>query len=178
MVAVSAKLKELRLRSGLSTRQVSSRVGYDGNNGYVYYESASFKKPLPLDLARRIADVFAETGIEREEVLALAGLNDDEAAHEADALAANTTRQAQVMMPVTLPSEEALTQMFLGFLRVVDLQSDRGEIARILARRLPSGLGRTLAGRLTIETDIGHDPDEPPQSPAKGRRSQSQSSHT
>jgi len=47
-----------------------------------------------------------------------------------------------VVMPVLLPSEAALARMFEGLLRPLDRQMPVGELAQILAQRLPIGLGQ------------------------------------
>ena len=49
-----------------------------------------------------------------------------------------------LMMPVALPTEAALAAMFEAQLRVFD-DLRGGELARALAKRLPSGLARLLA---------------------------------
>lgn len=59
-----------------------------------------------------------------------------------------------VVMHVAMPSHEALTAMFNGLLRNVDLTLARGDIARQLAELLPIGLA-------TLE-DLRPDPLEPP----------------
>lgn len=44
-------------------------------SSYAFYEDRRYKKPiLPLDLAKRLADLFEARGIPRSETLALAGL--------------------------------------------------------------------------------------------------------
>lgn len=53
----------------------------------------------------------------------------------------------QVMMPVTLPSENALADMFEGLLLSIDRTQSVDEVARELAQLLPSGLSR-MQGRL------------------------------
>ena len=53
----------------------------------------------------------------------------------------------QVMLPVTLPSENALADMFEGLLLAVDRSQPVDELARELAQLLPTGLAQ-LQGRL------------------------------
>jgi len=64
----------LRMRSGLGLRELARRMGLSVSS-YGHYEDPSrFKAPfLRMDIARRIADALADTGIDRAEVLALAG---------------------------------------------------------------------------------------------------------
>lgn len=53
-----------------------------------------------------------------------------------------------VLLPVALPSEDALAQMFEGLLEVVDRSAPVDECARELAQLLPTALSQ-LRGRLT-----------------------------
>jgi len=53
----------------------------------------------------------------------------------------------QIMLPVLLPSERALTRMFLGLLDLVDQSASKDELARELAQLLPTGLSQ-LRGQL------------------------------
>ncbi len=57
-----------------------------------------------------------------------------------------------VLMPVVLPSETALAQMFEGLLETVDRNAPLDELARELAQLLPIGLSR-MRGRLVETTD-------------------------
>jgi transcriptional regulator with XRE-family HTH domain len=57
-----------------------------------------------------------------------------------------------LMMPVAIPSENALARMFEGLLELVDQFAPKDELARELAQLLPTGLSQ-LQGRLT-ETAI------------------------
>src|SRR3546814_5252675 len=73
----------------------------------------TYKKPhLPIDFARRLAAVFAEHGIEPADVMKLAGLSDDEAEPEARVIEAARPAVHYVSLPVALPSEAALADMF------------------------------------------------------------------
>ncbi|WP_375380113.1 helix-turn-helix domain-containing protein [uncultured Sphingomonas sp.] len=73
-----------------------------------------------------------------------------------------------LMMPVALPSEAALAAAFEAQLRVFgDLQG--AELARALARRLPSALGRLQAAALYEETVAGPADDEDQQPPEQAR---------
>jgi transcriptional regulator with XRE-family HTH domain len=53
----------------------------------------------------------------------------------------------QVMMPVTLPTENALADMFEGLLLSIDRTQSVDEVARELAQLLPTGLSR-MQGQL------------------------------
>lgn len=72
---INAQLKALREQSGLSVRKTAARLDIPASTYAAYEDPAKFKKPiLPLDLAKRLADVFGEEGCSRSEVLALAGI--------------------------------------------------------------------------------------------------------
>lgn len=69
-----------------------------------------------------------------------------------------TPRVQLVMMPVSLPSEEALVEMYEGQLRAFG-RLQGAELARALAKRLPKALARLQAEQLYEQTDDA--PDEP-----------------
>lgn len=82
MESVAVRLKALResVRPKLTIRQVAEELGFgESHNRYAYYEDAKRfrKEALPLHLAKQIADVFEKHGIDREDVLRLAGVADD-----------------------------------------------------------------------------------------------------
>lgn len=74
-------------------------------------------------------------------------------ASPSDAAVTKSQTTQQVMLPVTLPDETALAQMFEGLLDTIDelrplKDLPRAELARELAQQLPSGLS-ALQGPLT-----------------------------
>jgi phage repressor protein C with HTH and peptisase S24 domain len=76
---VTEALKALRERAGLSMDRLARACGYKGASSYQRYENpAMYAKPwLPLTLVASVADVLTGLGdppIERDEVLALAGI--------------------------------------------------------------------------------------------------------
>lgn len=77
MTSTAHALKALRSRTvpKISSRAVAKILEMQPSS-YSFYEDASkFKKPLlPLDLAKKLADIFEDRGIPRNETLALAGL--------------------------------------------------------------------------------------------------------
>lgn len=77
----------------------------------------------------------------------LAGETDD-ASGDAPPPPAQQQALYHIMMPVALPTENALTRMYEGLLEVVDLSAPKAELARELAQLLPTGLMQ-LRGRLT-----------------------------
>ena len=70
---ISAALKSLRDQTGLSIRDVAEGLGMKSGSSYSHYEMR-FKKPwLPMDVAMKLSDLFGRYGVDRDEVLALAG---------------------------------------------------------------------------------------------------------
>jgi phage repressor protein C with HTH and peptisase S24 domain len=68
------RLKTLRERTGLSVREVAKRLEKKTTT-YQYYEDDYKKAALPLWLVKDLFPIFEPYGIERGEVLALAGVN-------------------------------------------------------------------------------------------------------
>ena len=68
------RLKALRLRAGLSMATVARHLGHRHASRYQHYEDR-FRRPyLPLDLAERLAPLFAQAGVPAAEIMALAGI--------------------------------------------------------------------------------------------------------
>lgn len=124
-----------------------------GYSRYAYFEDEKrYKKAtLPLEMTRAIADVLARHGLDAAEVMALAGLKDVEAEPEARKIEAAKPSVQFVSLPVMLPSEDALADMFETLLALVPENATRTEAARILAQRLPSG----FAGIGPVAVDQG-----------------------
>lgn len=75
---VSNRLKELRLRAGLSMDKLAKALGYKGQSSYQRYEDSQLykKKYLPYDLVEKLLDVLPGKGeppILPAEVLRLSG---------------------------------------------------------------------------------------------------------
>lgn len=73
---VAKELKRLResARPEITVRDMAKELGYESHTTYAYYEDG-FKKPvLPLDMTRKIADILERRGVERDDVMALAGI--------------------------------------------------------------------------------------------------------
>ena len=138
MPSVGPKLKELRLRAkpSVSIRKMAELLDIP----YAFYErELGCKKPfLPLDFARRTAEILARYGIDPLEVMKLAGLNDAEAEPEAREIEAAIPAIQFATLSVALPSEAALTDMFRTMLVAVPEEASRDEAAQILAQLLPS----------------------------------------
>lgn len=82
MESVAARLKALResANPSLSVRKMAEELGYgDNHNKYNYYEKSYGKPALPLHLARDFADVLEKYGVDRDDVMSLASLPDDDA---------------------------------------------------------------------------------------------------
>jgi len=135
---------------------------------YSNYESARYKKAsLPLDLTRRIAAVLAEHKVDPAEVMLLAGLTDEEAEPEAREIEAARPQVVHISLPVALPSEAALRDMFRSILVLVPEGASKDEAADILARRLPAGLASI--GPLALDPGAAASPATGEAPPAQGR---------
>lgn len=143
MPPIGPKLKALRLtaKPKLSIRRIAEELEIPFAS-YAFYERPDgYKKAfLPLDLARRIAGVLARYGVDPADVMALAGLTETEAQPEADRIESERPSIIHIAMPVALPSEVALRDMFRSLLVLVPEGASKDEAADILARRLPAGL--------------------------------------
>lgn len=70
---VSNKLRDLRLRAGLSRNAIAARIGIPEST-YKHYE-ARLKEPfLPIPFAEQVATALAGSGVNRDEVMELAGI--------------------------------------------------------------------------------------------------------
>ena len=147
MDTVGEQLRALRQRTPHTVRSVATFLGFENHSRYSYYEGKRFKKPLPVELAKRLAELFYRSGkVEPQEVLQLAGLLPAEAAHEQEQLLAGRRPPANrnvIQLHVQLPSAEALTQMFEGMLHALGQSALVDELAARLAQLLPVALSAT-----------------------------------
>lgn len=144
------RLKELRKRTPRTVRQVATALGWETHSKYAYYESKRFKGPLPLDLARKLANLFYRSGkVDREEVLELAGLTRAESEREALRLKAelNPRKTQYLAVRVEMPNEDALTSMFFGMFAAIGRKDLGFELASRLAQLLPAALQATPIGQ-------------------------------
>lgn len=73
---VPIQLKALRTKAGLSVREVAAFLEMPAST-YAHYETPRYKKPyIPLDLAEKLAVLFAPKGVEPADVFALAGVEE------------------------------------------------------------------------------------------------------
>lgn len=71
---ISEQLREIREKSGLSIRALAERLGRPTST-YQNYE-ARYKRPyLPMDFVKELDRALSGTGVSREEILALAGVD-------------------------------------------------------------------------------------------------------
>ncbi|QCO00495.1 XRE family transcriptional regulator (plasmid) [Azospirillum argentinense] len=70
---IPAKLKALRGKTGLSVREVAEKLGWPAST-YSTYEGRYKKSYLPPEKARPIAELFHQYGVDRNDVLMLAGI--------------------------------------------------------------------------------------------------------
>ena len=72
--AAARRLKELRTEAGLSMAAVARHLGFRHASRYQHYEDR-FKRPyLPVELAERLAPLFAQAGVDSSKIMALAGV--------------------------------------------------------------------------------------------------------
>ena len=172
MENVATRLRDLRQQAvpRLTVRALAAALDMPFGT-YSNYESTRYKKAsIPLGLARKIAAVLAEHKVDPAEVMKLAGLKDEEAEPEAREIEASRPTIQFITLPVALPSEAALADMFETLLALVPPDATRAEVARILAQRLPSG----FAGIGPVVIEQGRGPETVgapiPRSAAKDRR--------
>ncbi|MDF2765681.1 MAG: repressor protein [Rhodospirillales bacterium] len=72
--AAARRLKELRTEAGLSMASVARHLGFAHPSRYQHYEDRFKRAYLPVELAERLAPLFAQNGVAAQEVLALAGV--------------------------------------------------------------------------------------------------------
>lgn len=173
MTSAAHRLKELRLtaRPRLSLRGAAEKLGM-GHSSYGFYENPNYYKKafLPVDLARKIAAVFAEHGIDPAEVMKLTGLTDTEVEPDVRSIEAAQPSVHYFTTQVALPSEAALTAMFDTLLALIPEDATRGEAAQILAQRLPTGFAAIGSGVIVEESDEGPDGDASSLTGAKDHR--------
>jgi hypothetical protein len=180
-VSLNTRLKNLRLSAvpSLSIRRMAEELGI-GYSRYAYFEDPKRykKRELPLDLTRQIADVLSRYGVDAGEVMKLAGLKDAEAEPEVREIEAARPQVQFISLPVMLPSEAALRDMFRSLLVLVPEGATKDEAAEILARRLPSGLA--AIGPLSLDPNAAASPaaGEAPRSPATDHHEAAPSSRT
>ena len=168
MISASQRLKELRKSAvpRLTVRGIADELGIPFGT-YSNYESPRYKKrSLPLDLTRRIAAILAQHRVDPSEVMKLAGLSEQEVEPEAREIASQKPNIIHVSLPVALPSEAALRDMFRSLLVLVPEGATKDEAAAILARRLPSGLAAIGPLALDQASVVSLAGDEAAQSPA------------
>lgn len=143
MPPVGPKLKSLRLQAkpAITIRRMAEELDI-GYSRYAYFEDEKrYKKAsLPIDLTRAVADVLGRRGVDPAEVMKLAGLTNSEAEPEAREIESQRPAYISITLPVVLPSEVALRDMFRSLLVLVPEGASKDEAAEILARRLPAGL--------------------------------------
>jgi hypothetical protein len=143
-----------------------------GHSRYQYFEDPNrYKKAaLPIDLTRSVAEVLGRYGVDASEVMTLAGLTDTEAEPEAREIEAQRPAFVSITLPVILPSEVALRDMFRSLLVLVPEGATKDEAAAILARRLPAGLAAIGPLSLDQATVASLAAGEAAQSPATEHR--------
>lgn len=180
MENVATRLRDLRHKAvpRLTVRAMAAALDMPLGT-YSNYESARYKKAsIPLSLARKIALVLAQHQVDPAEVMKLAGLNDEEAEPEAREIEAHKPAQLCITLPVVLPSEAALRDMFRSLLVLVPDGATKDEAAEILARRLPSGLAAIGPVLLDPVAAVSLAGEAIPRSPATDHHETGRSSRT
>ncbi|WP_196216827.1 helix-turn-helix domain-containing protein [Paracoccus shanxieyensis] len=74
---VTEALRAIRERAGVGVREMARRLGMTSPSSYSHYEDAKrFKDDyLPMSWAIRFADALEPSGVDRTEVIALAGVD-------------------------------------------------------------------------------------------------------
>lgn len=109
---ITAQVKALRERAGLSVRKLATRMG-KSSSGYLHYESPDRFKggPLPVAFARELAVALAPEGIPAEDVFRLTGLPAPEAEKVVADLVNIYDVQASAGHGVVVYNEEAVAQL-------------------------------------------------------------------
>ncbi|MBJ7376418.1 helix-turn-helix transcriptional regulator [Sphingobium sp.] len=181
MSPVGSKLKELRLRAkpSLSIRKIADELQIPHASYQFYERDDGYKKPfLPIEFARRLAGILASRGVDPSDVMALAGLKDAEAEPDVREIEAARSQVYFASLPVALPSENALADMFESLLALIPAEATRTEAARILAQRLPSGFAAIGPVVLDLGMRHGSASATAPQSPAIDHHEPEQPSRT
>ncbi|MCA2014401.1 helix-turn-helix transcriptional regulator [Cereibacter sphaeroides] len=109
---ITAQVKALRERAGLSVRKLATRMG-KSSSGYLHYESPDRFKggPLPVAFARELAAALAPEGIPAEDVFRLTGLPAPEAEQAVADLVNVYDVQASAGNGVVVYDEQAVAQL-------------------------------------------------------------------
>ena len=153
-------------------RAFAARLGAPLDTRYAYYEEKRFTGLLPIDAAREIAAALRPFGVEPREVLALAGLSQDETEP-----AAIEPPVQYVRLDVALPNADALTRMFETMLEKEVPPGRRDGLARNLALRLPAALQRASGAPPVPVRGAGPATDADAQPPTRRRRPRLPESH-
>lgn len=135
METLNEKLKRIREEAKLTQEEVAVALGIPKNTYVAKEDPKKFKRDfLPLKMAAQLADLYARHGIPRDRLMGLT-----EGGVVAQAVASSPPQRQVVLMPVTLPSEQALTEMFATMFRLLE-DLERDELPKALAELLPTSL--------------------------------------
>ena len=171
-MSVGSRIKERLKAKDMSQAELARRVGVRQStiNELVRGESQSSKHlhQIARHLGTTPEYLSGETDDPENTALAI-GL--EELAQRYPLPPVETAPEIQlVTLQVALPSEAALTRMFEGLLRPLDRDIPAAELARILARRLPTGLAQLQGLRGEPGKGASPEADEAPQAPARSGR--------
>ena len=135
-MGLGQRIEERRRAIGVSQAELARRVGIRQSTMNSLINGNSRTTRSIVELARHLQTTPDY----------LMGLSDDPQEGAPPPPPAPTTQF--LMMPVAIPSENALARMFEGLLELVDRSAPADALARELAQLLPIGLSQ-LQGRLT-----------------------------
>jgi len=140
LMTLGSRIEERRKSLGISQAELARRVGVRQStmNSLINGDSRSSRSIVQIAHELQTTPAY------------LTGVTDDPDAGAPAPPSAPTLQH--VMLPVALPSENALARMFEGLLELVDQSAPPAELARELAQLLPTGLSQ-LKGRL-IEREM------------------------
>lgn len=131
----AVKLKALRIRAGLSVREMARRMGM-AQSSYVHYEARLKSEFLPVPFAMDVAEALRGTEVSRSEVMALAGI----VTPSAPVLAPAEDHAPQVLVPVYAVHASAGPGAINGTEEIVDKLAFPPGYLRHLTRSSPKNL--------------------------------------
>lgn len=78
---VALELKRLRERAKMSVREMATALDDMAPSTYASYEDKYKKTFLPMELVKKLVPILSKRGVDREDILALAGVSDPDDVH-------------------------------------------------------------------------------------------------
>lgn len=113
--SVTERLRAIRTEAGVGTREMARRLGVSSST-YTHYENPSrFKgRYLPMEWAIRFADALEPEGVERQQIIALAGASRAEESESIDSRIARLSARRGEMILQLLQDLEAAEEADLA----------------------------------------------------------------